>query len=258
MRTSTSQSMSHLATLPIKPSSFLFAPVDGHLSPLATDFSRDVAAHAPNVGAAIDALLGESGYPCTPAQSAFAKDEYLMGVYEDFGSGSRDMLNDLLYFRERLKKTDSLFLSFFAVYLSPHPSDETEYEATMWKELSNLSKKDHAPWDKAFSSDPASKRFCVSYGGDAFFTVSIHPSSSRKARTFSYPAIVFNLFDQFEELERRGLYESTVLANRKRDLAFQGSINPMVEQYADIWESIQFSGKNNSPEGKCPFQGGAK
>ena len=41
--------------------------------------------------------------------------------------------------------------------------------------------------------------------------------------------------------------------NRKRDLAFQGSVNPMVEKYAEKWESVQFSGKNNPPEWKCPF-----
>ena len=45
---------------------------------------------------------------------------------------------------------------------------------------------------------------------------------------------------------------------RKRELEFQGSVNPMVEKHSETWEAIQFSGNNNSDNWKCPFQHGLK
>ena len=41
---------------------------------------------------------------------------------------------------------------------------------------------------------------------------------------------------------------------RRREIEFQGDVNPMVLQHNDIWESIQFSGKKNDDNWKCPFQ----
>ncbi len=239
--------------MPLEPSPFLFVPTKGVLSRLNPGPRCNSDSRSSKVGEAIGSFIGRKDYPYVPAQQAFLKGEYLVGIYNDFGSGSSLTLNDLLYFREKQKQSTSLFMSFFAVYLSPSPPDETVFEERMWQELSNLSDKDDAPWDPTFSSDPDDKRFCFSLGGDAFFTVGMHPASSRKARRFSYPAIVFNLFDQFEELDRRGRYDRTVAVNRKRDVQFQGSLNPMVEKYADVWESIQFSGKENPPDWKCPF-----
>lgn len=86
--------------------------------------------------------------------------------------------------------------------------------------------------------------------------VGLHPKSSRKARRFTIPALIFNLYDQFEQLDEETEFYPMVKTNRKRDIAFQGSVNPMVERYAEEWESIQFSGKDNPPEWKCPFKRG--
>ncbi|UPT76175.1 MAG: YqcI/YcgG family protein [Elusimicrobiota bacterium] len=67
------------------------------------------------------------------------------------------------------------------------------------------------------------------------------------------PAIVFNLFEQFEALG--DAYEPMVKANRARDVLYQGQVNPTVARWADVWESIQFSGRENGAEWKCPFRG---
>ena len=201
-------------------------------------------------------------YPCIPAVQSMTKHEYLVGLYDDLGEGkhSAELARDLLFFRERQKRSKSLYLSFWALYTPRETWSEEEFEARMWRELSYVSSREvpGTPWDPLFSADPADPRFCFSLGGDAFFIVGVHPTSSRLARRFAYPGIIFNLYDQFEELDRRGQYTAIVKKNRERDVKFQGSVNPMIEKYADRWESIQFSGRNNSPEWKCPFQHGLK
>ena len=80
----------------------------------------------------------------------------------------------------------------------------------------------------------------------------LHPRSSRLSRRFPYPAVVFNLYEQFEALG--AAYEPMVELIRRRDRRFQGSVNPTVERWADKWESIQFSGRENPPDWKCPFR----
>jgi hypothetical protein len=54
----------------------------------------------------------------------------------------------------------------------------------------------------------------------------------------------------------KGIYESMVATNRLRDLKYQGSNNPMVLQYNEVWEAIQFSGNVNDDSWECPFKKG--
>ena len=52
------------------------------------------------------------------------------------------------------------------------------------------------------SADPDNPHFSLSFGGEAFFVVGLHPDASRPARRFARPTMVFNLHDQFETLAR--------------------------------------------------------
>ena len=65
--------------------------------------------------------------------------------------------------------------------------------------------------------------------------------------------MVFNTLSQFEQFENDGTYRDLVDTIRRRDLQFQGSINPMVLVHGDVWESIQYSGRENPDSWKCPF-----
>nr|WP_275583583.1 guanitoxin biosynthesis heme-dependent pre-guanitoxin N-hydroxylase GntA [Archangium primigenium] len=243
-------------------SAHLHQPSADGLKPLG-DASREVTTPSrQDVQTAMRDWLDPKSYPCIPAVQSMTKHEYLVGLYGALGQGrhNRALAQDLLFFREQQRQSQSLYLSFWAVF-APEPSlSEEEFEARMWRELSFLTSHTdlQEPWDPLFSSDPADPRFCFSLGGDAFFIVGAHPRSSRLARRFPYPAVIFNLYDQFEELDRRGQYTAIVRKNRERDVKFQGSVNPMVEQYGDKWESIQFSGRQNTSEWKCPFQHGLK
>ena len=210
----------------------------------------------------IQNLVRQKNYPCVAAIAAMATKDYQLETYSGFGTGISNarIAKDLLGFRDEYQRTKSAYLSFFAIFEDMAELSEEEFEAAMWKELSCMTSVEgiSQKWDPQFSSDPADKNFCFSLDGTAFFVVGLHPKSSRKSRQFPVPTLVFNVYDQFRELQKHGRYEPMVQVNRKRDIAFQGSANPMAEIHGDDWESIQFSGKANGAEWKCPFHHGMK
>lgn len=164
----------------------------------------------------IDRLLRDQGYPCVAALRSLASDECRVGVYEGFGSGraARQLAQDLYRFIGEQKETQSPFLSFWAAFPDPikggEPEiDEAQFEEKLWHELSCLA--EAAPfrsqWDARFSPDPQDPRFCFSFAGSACFVVGLHPRASRKSRCFPYPALVFNVYAQFDRLIQEGKHE---------------------------------------------------
>ena len=116
----------------------------------------------------------------------------------------------------------------------------------MWARLQSLSDKDdwlgQAP-DPRVAHDPDDPHFAMSFGGEGFFVVGLHPRASRPARRFAVPAMVFNLHDQFEQLRAQGRYQkirSTIIG---RDEALAGSANPMLAEHGTISAARQYSGR---------------
>ena len=210
-------------------------------------------------------LVMQPNYPCVSAVSSFLKNDYMIENYPEFGSGkaAERLYADLLHFKNEQRLTQAPFYSFWAVYEDSEVTSEDEFEEKLWLELSAVHSYEvkkcaeedtELNWDPKFSSNPHDKNFCFSVGGDAYFVVGMHPHSSRKARHFPYPILIFNLYTQFEDLFQKNTFEPLAKINRLREMKFQGSINPMVEKHAQEWESIQFSGKKNDDQWKCPFQ----
>ncbi len=203
----------------------------------------------------IEKFVSQKNYPCIGALKAVKTNDYRVGIYKNFGTGesSPQLFRDLNLFLEEQKASNSPYLSFWAAFPDLKYFSEDDFEKALWGELSALASMDKKPWDPKFSSEASDKNFCFSLSGEAFFVVGLHQHSSRKSRQFEYPSLVFNLYEQFEIITRLGQYESMVQTNRKKSEAFEGDVNPMVEKYGDHWESIQFSGKQNSESWKCPF-----
>ncbi|MFM6929003.1 MAG: guanitoxin biosynthesis heme-dependent pre-guanitoxin N-hydroxylase GntA [Bdellovibrio sp.] len=219
--------------------------------PILEEFEQDIIA-----------LVSRDNYPCISALKTLRTRQFRSGVYGTLGAGmcSAQLAKDLLSFRNEQKKSGSLELSFFGVFPELRDMNEQEFEQRLWAELSYLTGvPDIEPsWDPAFSDDPQDKNFCFCLDGTAFFVVGLHANSSRLSRRLRYPTLVFNVYAQFKELARRNRYQPMIQANRQRDLLFQGSVNPMSEKYNDVWEPIQFSGRNNTDDWICPFHKGAK
>jgi uncharacterized protein len=210
-------------------------------------------------------LVMQPNYPCVSAVSSFLKKDYMTESYPAFGSGqgAAKLYADLIRFKNEQRRTKAPFYSFWAVYDNSEVTSEEDFEQKLWSELSAVhayevnkcaEENTEMTWDPKFSSNPNDKNFCFCVDGHAYFLVGMHPLSSRKARQFPYPVLIFNLYAQFDELFQKKTFEPMVKINRLKEIKFQGDINPMVEKHGQEWESIQFSGKNNSDQWKCPFQ----
>ena len=205
----------------------------------------------------IAALVGQKFYPCVAAVQSVAKKDYVVHEAREFGTGvDRDGIRKAIcdYLRSWMK-TRSTTYTLWLTYPNDQVTTEDEFEQRMWSQLSNFTSLEEREqdWAPGWSQDPKDPNFTLCIGGQAFFVVGLHPLSSRPARRFPYPAIVLNAFEQFEDLTRQGAYEAMVEKNRQREIRFSGDLNPMVEEHGDKWESIQFSGKTNSSDWKCPF-----
>ena len=97
----------------------------------------------------------------------------------------------------------------------------------------------------------------MSFAGEAFFVVGLHPQASRPARRFETPALVFNLHDQFQVLREQQRYEKLRSAILTRDEQLAGSVNPMLARHGELSEARQYSGRIVGTDWKCPFHRGA-
>lgn len=239
------------------PTSNLFLPQNGTLIPCRNGRLEELSGRSKQVEIEIKKLLSQKNYPCTPALRSFNRGEYQVGLYKKFGSGYhwKELRQDLLFFIKKQKETNSPYLTFWAVYENLD-MDEVDFEANLWNELSHLTSEElkGIDWPMGDSSNPNDRKFSFCIEGEPFFVVGLHPKASREARKFKWPVLVFNLFSQFELLKIQGVFDSTVKNNRKLDVKFSGSVNPMAKKYGEKWESIQFSGKNNPISWKCPFR----
>lgn len=207
---------------------------------------------------AFEAFVRDKGFPCVGAKSALAHGTLKTVVCWSVESGWDDVRihRELLEWAFEYRDDPGLFRSIAFIFARPDPITEERFEHAMWERIQSLSDKDawlQQPYDARVSSDPESPHFSLSFGGEAFFVVGMHPNASRPARRFERPVLVFNLHDQFEQLRDQGKYETireTILA---RDAKLAGSTNPMLSRHGDSSEAAQYSGRLVSTDWQCPF-----
>lgn len=201
-------------------------------------------------------ILGE-GYPCVGARSAINRQGYRFGLYPELSSDSavRTVCHDLYEFCHEFPLIDDQFITFIAMFRGPEMESEQHFEDLLWRQLQAMHDLDsgYFAWDKSIDSDPKSNDFSFSIGGRGMFVVGLHPKASRMARTVTYPTLVFNLHEQFERLRARGKFETMKQMIRARDMAFQGSINPVLNNFGDSSEARQYSGRAVPDGWQCPF-----
>ena len=197
----------------------------------------------------------ENEHPCIMAKTIFAMDQFTLKTYDDFGSmeTAAKLLKDLKDYIEAYDFESNDFKTFLAVFPNSPEYSEICFEELLWKQLGNIHKLDNEPWDPAVSDNPKDENFSFSIGGKAFYVVGLHPNSSRKARQSPYTTLTFNLHWQFEKLRDMGTYQKVRDRIRDRDVALQGSINPMLEDFGNNSEAKQYSGRKVDKEWKCPF-----
>ncbi len=225
----------------------MYPPIFQNEHPLAREFIATV--QAPQ-------------FPCVGAKSALAKGRMDILVARDVRSAWDDMrISPALGETVRKYQQDrAIFRTLVILFESPGELSEEEFEAHLWARAQSLSDKDdwlgYQP-DPSVSSDPDDPHFSLSFAGEAFFVVGLHPNASRPARRFATPAMVFNLHDQFEVLRDQQRYDKLRTSILARDLQLAGSENPMLARHGESSEARQYSGRVVDESWKCPFKRGA-
>ena len=132
---------------------------------------------------------------------------------------------------------------------------EEEFEGHLWTALQTLYDVDrlYNPPDPKVAEDPEAGDFGFSFAGRGFFVIGLHPASSRLARRFPWPTLVFNAHAQFDRLKADGRYPKLQGAIRAREMALQGSLNPNLSDFGERSEARQYSGRAVGEDWRCPF-----
>lgn len=204
-------------------------------------------------------FIDDDAFPCVGAKSALARGTLKILVARDIRSAWNDVEihDELLRWAYDYRDNPSGFRSLAVVFATPVQLSEDAFERHLWERLQSLADKDvwrGQHYDPAVSPDPDDPHFSLSFGGEAFFAVGLHGNSSRPARRFPYPVIVFNLHDQFQRLRAEGRYERMRERIIDRDIALAGSANPMLARHGEASEAAQYSGRNVPDDWTCPFR----
>ena len=205
-----------------------------------------------------NSFIRNDSFSCIGAKGVLARNNIRVMVAEHFDGHEEDkeILSFAYNFIRDYRKTKEGFHSLVLIFKEPVNIDENIFEDMMWRRLQSLKDLDAMKFahDKRVSADPASPSFSFSLMEEAFFIIALHPFSSRLARRFSYPALVFNPHAQFDKLRRMGSYEKIKMINRRRDIELSGSINPMLKDFGKSSEVFQYSGRQYNAQWKCPLK----
>ena len=203
--------------------------------------------------------IEQDGFPCVGAKSAVAQGRLSFVRARDVTSAWNDLQihHDLVKWSTQWRDNPKVFRSLAVVFDGPDDLTEEDFEAALWERLQSLADKDHwlgQSYAAAVSPDPEDPHFCLSFGGEAFFVVGLHPNASRPARRFAHPAIVFNPHSQFELLRQQGRFARLRERIMARDIALAGVSNPMLNDHGEASSARQFSGRAVGSDWACPFR----
>lgn len=226
---------------------------------LPHDIETNDDSRVKDIHQALNEKIGDPEYPCVGAKASLNSNQYRLGIYGELGdqNTTQKLGADLIKYIKETEDTESDYLTLIAVFTDTEDS-EIEFEKKLWSQIQLLhdSEKQRGKWDPTVSSNPEDDDFSFSFDGTAFFIVGLHPNASRKARRFPFTALAFNLHRQFMKLRDNDQFENMKNVIRTRDLAYDGSINPMLEDFGKGSEAPQYSGRKVDESWKCPFLAG--
>ena len=203
--------------------------------------------------------IADPAFPCVGAKSAMARGTLKVVACRSLDSSWDDLTihTELLDWARAYRAEPGGLRSLAVVFDGPYDLDEAQFESLMWQRIQSFADKDAwrgQPYDPRVSADPDASHFSLSFGGEAFFVVGLHPQASRPARRSDRPTLVFNLHDQFERLRAEGLYEGMRTKILARDVRLAGDINPMLKRHGEASEAAQYSGRLVGDDWTCPFR----
>lgn len=207
----------------------------------------------------IETFIRSEAFPCAGAKSALslAQVTVLEAGKFDLPRNNSDLYQALCAFGETIDPAEMPFRTFICVFEAEPVRSEAEFEDLLWQHLQVLHERDVSRgigWAEGVASDPTSANFNISVNGVPYFVVGLHPGSSRPARQFGRPAMVFNSAEQFDALRADGRYQALQKIIRERELANTGSINPMLRDQGQGAQASQYSGRHVGEDWECPFK----
>lgn len=212
-----------------------------------------------NPSACFAEFVADRDFPCLGAKSALANGGISVIAARDLTSAWNDLEihRALIDWGHAYRDDPEGFRSLVVIFEGPDDLDEKQFEDALWGRLQSLAEKDAwkgMDYDPRVCADPGNPHFSLSFAGEAYFVVGLHPSASRPARRFARPALVFNLHDQFERLRTDGRYERMRERILARDAELAGSVNPMLARHGEVSEAAQYSGRAVGPGWTPPFR----
>ena len=201
--------------------------------------------------AAFRKFVLDADFPCLGAKAALHSDSETIRVFDELGSAE-----SAIALANALEDFNPIgeYATFVAIFESPRNIDEVEFEDLLWKQLRLLHAHDtDAEWDQGVAADPADPHFSFSFAGRAMYVIGMHANSSRAARRFPWPTLIFNPHEQFERLRADGKWKHMQETIRHRDLQLQGTINPMLSDFGMQSEARQYSGRAVEDDWRAPF-----
>lgn len=201
--------------------------------------------------------LASNSFPCLAAKTAHARNQVTHMVSGDIRCGRDDgrLAKAIQAFAAR-RKPEHVFHSLLVHFPDSPSLDEIQFEGALFARLQGIHDVDRIDfaWDTSVSNDPTDAKFSMSVGGQGFYVIGLHPGASRDARRLPHPAMVFNLHAQFEYLREQGRYDRLREAIIERDVAMNGSANPMLAVHGQSSEALQYSGREIDGPWECPFK----
>ena len=213
--------------------------------------------------ASFTTFVADRAFPCVGAKAAFNSRSQTLRVYQELGARqcATMLARDLEAFVVSEVRRTHAFATFVAMFREPRALREKQFEELLWLALQQLHEIDAVrhEWDPKVSSDTANARFAFSFASEPLYVVGLHGGSSRRARRFPWPTLIFNPHAQFERLRQEGKWTKMQQTIRRRDVALQGSANPMLSDFGEQSEARQYSGRAVDADWSPPFKvsGGA-
>ncbi len=210
--------------------------------------------------AAFRNFIDDDAFSCLGAKASIHRRTYRFGTYGEMDDepSTSGLARDLYAFAMERRGFESLFSTYVAVFRSFEAGADPElgFERALWSQLLRLHEHDRAfhAWDPHVSKDPHDAAFSYSFAGTGFFVVGLHPKSSRSARRFAWPTLVFNAHEQFETLKRSGKFDRLQERIRERELRVDGSLNANLAAYGEHSEARQYAGRAVPKDWICPFR----
>jgi FPC/CPF motif-containing protein YcgG len=174
---------------------------------------------ATHVVKTFQAMIQCDTYTCLGAKKTEQENNLRFGVFDS--DCDRDIgqliTAGLQQFEDDRNNLSKIYASYIAIFPNWAPQTEVDFENSMWQRLQQVHDYDYRkdrPWDESKSTDSMDPNFGFSVNGKAYFIVGLHPNSSRWARRFPWPTLVFNSHSQFELLYFQNSFDKLKLANR--------------------------------------------